>query len=200
MGNNYDGKKRHRHYAGPAANRTSVTPHHGELIMTTDTPSPKLWAQGDTPIPGGYLVGPMGAFFGSEKVSTDIGVLVTIPWGATTEKTDEFSHSVSVNSDEIEVLESGGYAATCILGVLFTVGCYVEASIQRYNGSSWSNISGGRGRVDGAAGEYKQLPIKLTQPMVAGWKFRVLTINSNLTTGQVACVQNFCSFEIKRYR
>ena len=199
MGENYDKQGPHRHFTGDNANRTNRTPLHGELMIVTDTPSPKVYSNGDTPIAGGYLVGPMGAFFGVEKVSTDL-IFNTIPWGGTAEKTEDFTHDIATNADEVTVVDSGGYSATVNLTVYFTVTCYLEVWVQRYNGSSWGAINGAKGRLDGTAGNYGTMTVNLTQPMVAGWKFRVLAVNSNFIAAQVACLADFCSFSITRYR
>ncbi len=199
-GENFDRQQAHRHGSGDAADRTSITPRHSEIIVTTDGLSPRAYTNGDSPAAGGFLIGPMGAFYGSEKANTDIVILTVIPWGAVIQKTEEFSHSISTNADEITTLDGGGYKITCSMTLLFTVGCLVELSIQRFNGSVWANRSGGRARVTGVAGAEQAVALTLSQAMVGGWKFRLVATNTNLIAAQVACVANFCSVEILRYR
>ena len=197
----FDRQGPHVHRVGDQADLPTVTPLHGEIIIAEDTlQSPKAYTNGSNPIAGGFLLGPGGCFFGYCGVATDAYFLTPIPWSGIYEKTGEFTHSTSTNNSEVTAAEAGGYSIDCNLTILFAATCYVEVSIQVYNGASWSGRNGAKCRISGVAGENKSVSVILSQPVAAGWKFRVIATNSNFIVAQASVIANFTGITIQRYR
>jgi len=199
-GRDYDGQVIHRHRTGDSADRTSITPLNGELIVTQDGPSPRVWAQGDTPIAGGYLVGPAGKCYVHQSANQDIGTFTAFPWNQQRTVTPEFTHSTSTSNSEVTVEEDGEYNIEANLSLLFVNATTFEIDIQRYNGSSWNTLPGGKAIVSGAASSSANLHAVVSVGLLATWKIRVLAFNFLFATGNTTVYGTFGNLNITRIR
>jgi len=199
-GRNFDGQVIHRHRTGLSADRTSITPYEGELIVTKDGPSPRVFAQGQTPIAGGYFVGPCGKCYIYQSANQDIG-FTQVPFNTQVTVTPDFSHSVSVSNTEVTAEEDGEFNIEFTCTVQFTGSATsFLADIQRYNGSTWNILSGGRGWISGTSGDFRNLYISRSIALLAGWKIRVQVANLLLTTGHTVIVGGYNNLNITRIR
>lgn len=200
MGESYDRLQIHRHRTFAEATRENYSQYSGELFVTVDGSSPKVFV-GDGTTAGGFLVGPLGGFSGVEKLNSDIGPVTAIPWTAEPVETEDFEHDNSVNPSEVTILVGGLYSIRCYCTVLFAVPTTFTIQIQEDQGTgTWKNINGGGTIETGIAADVRSLATSRMFVFATGEKCRVVGSNGLLTTTNTTLVANYCSFEIIRIR